>query len=427
MLGRIRFLFKYETVFRVEQPCKVRTIPFGVLLICLVLSLGFDPKLALASENPQVQAPSCVLMEATTGKIVWAKNPDQRMAPASLTKVLTALIALERGDLNDKIKVGPNPPRVEGTRVYLVEGEEATLENLLYAMLLNSGNDAALAIAEHFGGSQQGFARLMNEKAAALGARNSHFVSPNGLSDPNHYTTSRDLAVIARAALQNPDFRKIVATKTRPWNGQDWQTTLINQNKLLWKYPGADGVKTGYTTEARNTLIASATRNGQSFIAVVLDEPRGSVAEQDAAALLDYGFSHFQCLRLAKKNQLVSVLQVEKNKKIDLVAARDLTIVVSTGTKSNPVGELHLNSVHGPFPSGTQVGEMIFKEKGKVVGKVPVVNRQAWPAPPPGLAGWWLRLSLAFAVLWVLVTVAKNRQRARGRSVSSRSRTARIR
>jgi len=377
--------------------------------------------MALAAEIPQVQASSGVLMDATTGKILWSMNPDKPMAPASLTKVLTALIALEKGHLQDKIKIGPNPPRVEGTRVYLVEGEEVTLENLLYAMMLNSGNDAALAIAEHFGGSQEGFARIMNEKAAQVGAKNSHFVSPNGLSSPEHYTTSRDLAIITRAAMKNPDFRKIVATKTRPWNGQEWQTTLINQNKLLWKYPWASGVKTGYTREARNTLIASATRDGQSLIVVLLDEPRGSQAEKDAATLLDYGFNNFCCITLAEKHQLLSVVEINEEKNVELEAAEDLAVVLEKGTPINPAGELHLKAVYRALPPGTEVGEIVFKNDGRTLGRVPVVNRQAWPAPPPGFAGWWLRISAALVLVWLTGKILKNRRKRK--LVSSRRRS----
>ncbi len=386
---------------------------FVLFALCPRLSLTAAPTsaIALATEIPDVQASSGVLMDAVTGKILWSKNPDKPMAPASLTKVLTALIALENGNLEDKIKVGPNPPRVEGTRVYLVEGEKATLENLLYAMMLNSGNDAALAIAEHYGGSQEGFARMMNEKAAALGARNSHFVSPNGLSCPEHYTTSRDLAVITRAAMKNPEFRKIVATKTRPWNGQEWQTTLINQNKLLWKYPGANGVKTGYTREARNTLIASATRKGQSLIVVLLDEPRGSQAEKDTMSLLDYGFGHFECIHLAKKNQTLAVIRVNENHNVELVASRDLAAVVEKENPPYPTGQLHLRPVHRALPPGTEVGEIVFKEHNKILGRVPVVNRQAWPAPSPGLAAWWLRISIVLLLVWTTKKLLKNRRR----------------
>ncbi|MDN5344759.1 MAG: hypothetical protein PWQ18_870, partial [Clostridia bacterium] len=368
-----------------------------LILTCLILLISRSVP-ALAADGaapPDLKAATAVLMDSVTGTVLFAKNPDERKAPASTTKILTALIALEKGHLDDVITVGPNPPRVDGTRVYLVEGERVTLENLLYGMLLNSGNDAALAIAEHYGGSMEGFARLMNEKAAALGAVNSHFVTPNGLSDPNHYTTARDLALIARAAMQNETFRRIVATQTRPWRSQGWETTLMNQNRLLWDYQGADGVKNGYTTEAHFTLVGSATRQGQSLIAVVLDEPGGRGAEQDVAALLDYGFKEFRSLQLARKGEVVAVLDRGNGEKVEAAAAADMAIVRKNDGSPPPVGQLELSSLKGPVPAGSRIGAMVFRQNGEIVGRVDVINRQPIPARPPSFSDWWLRLSLA--------------------------------
>ncbi|QGP92475.1 D-alanyl-D-alanine carboxypeptidase [Neomoorella glycerini] len=381
----------------------------------LLLCTGALPALAAdAAGPPGLTAAAAVLMDTATGKVLFAKNPDERKAPASTTKILTAMIALEKGHLDDVITVGPNPPRVDGTRIYLVEGEKVTLENLLYGMLLNSGNDAALAIAEHYGGSMEGFARLMNEKAASLGALNSHFVTPNGLSDPNHYTTARDLAIIARAAMQDETFRRIVATRTRPWHGQEWETTLVNQNRLLWNYEGADGVKNGYTSEARFTLVGSATREGQSFIAVVLDEPGARAAEQDVAALLDYGFKEFRSFQLVRQGEIVAVIDPGNGKKIELAAAGDLAVVRKNDNSSPPTGQLQLSPLKGPLSAGTRVGEMVFRQDGEIVGRVDVINRQPIPARPPSLSDWWLRLSLALGAFFLLYRQAQvKRQRRR--------------
>lgn len=389
----------------------------AICLITVFFLLFITPYKVWAIDEetpPQITAAAAVLMDMATGKVLWEKNPDERKAPASTTKILTALIALEKGHLDDVITVGPNPPRVDGTRVYLVEGEKVTLENLLYAMLLNSGNDAALAIAEHYGGSQEGFARLMNEKAASLGAVNSHFVTPNGLSDPNHYTTARDLAIIARAAMQNETFRRMVATKTRPWQGQEWETTLINQNKLLWDYKGADGVKNGYTTEARFTLVGSATRDGQSYLAVVLEEPSFRAAENDVAALLDYAFKEFRSIQLVRQGEIVAVVEVSNGKKVELAAAADLAIVGKNDGSGPPAGRLELSTIKGPLPAGRSVGEIVFRREGEVVGRVTVVNRQPIPARPLSLGDWWLRFSLPVlgaAGLYFLMQAEKKRRR----------------
>ncbi|MGI6285277.1 D-alanyl-D-alanine carboxypeptidase family protein [Neomoorella humiferrea] len=393
---------------------KVRKVALLLAGLFLFFTGSLPARAASTGSPPEVTAAAAVLMDMATGKVLYEKNPDERKAPASTTKILTALIALEKGRLDDVITVGPNPPRVDGTRVYLVEGEQVTLENLLYAMLLNSGNDAALAIAEHYGGSQEGFARLMNEKAASLGAVNSHFVTPNGLPNPNHYTTARDLAIIARAAMQNETFRRIVATKTRPWHGQEWETTLINQNKLLWNYEGADGVKNGYTSEAHFTLVGSATRDGQSYLAVVLDEPSSRTAEADVAALLDYAFKEFRSFQLVRQGEIVAVVEAGDGKKVELAAAADLAIIGRNDGSGPPVGRLELSPIKGPLPAGRSVGEIVFRQNGEVVGRVAVVNRQPIPARPLSIGDWWLRFSLpvlGVAGLYYLVQAEKQRRR----------------
>ena len=384
-----------------------------LIFTCLMLfGITAIPALAAdAAAPPDLTAGAAVLTDFTTGIVLYAKNPDVHKAPASTTKILTALIALEKGRLDDVITVGPNPPRVEGTRVYLVEGEKITLENLLYGMLLNSGNDAALAIAEHYGGSQEGFARLMNEKAAALGAVNSHFVTPNGLSEPDHYTTARDLALITRAAMQNATIRRIVATKTQSWHGQEWETTLVNQNKLLWNYEGADGVKNGYTSESRFTLAGSATRQGQSFIAVVLDEPGPREAAADVAALLDYGFKEFRTVQLVRKGQVVAVIDRSEGEKVEVTAAADLVVVQPNDGSPLPLEQLQLSPFHGAVAAGTRIGEMIFRQDGKVVERVDVVNRQAIPARPLSISDWWLRLSFVLGTMFVLYRLSLVRRR----------------
>ncbi|MGI9861857.1 D-alanyl-D-alanine carboxypeptidase family protein [Moorella naiadis] len=377
-----------------------------------------SPNAAGLAPPPQLTAQGAVLMDLTTGKVLYAKNPDEHLAPASTTKILTALIAMEKGHLNDVITVGPNPPRVDGTRVYLVEGEQVTLENLLYGMLLNSGNDAALAIAEYYGGSMAGFARLMNEKAAALGAVNSHFVTPNGLPDPNHYTTARDLAVIARAAMQNETFRRIVATKTRPWHGKEWETTLVNQNKLLWNYEGADGIKTGYTSEAHYTLVGSATRQGQTFIVVVLDEPGGRAADKDASALLDYGFNGFQTIQLVRRGEVVGALHLDDKHRVELTATGDLAIVRPKNDGTRPGGQLYLLPFKRPAPAGTRIGEIVFQQNGEIIGRVDVTNRQPIPARPLSPAGWRLLTGLVLALAYGSYRLLQARRQRRGMAAS---------
>lgn len=387
----------------------------AVIFIAIIPGMLLTPiKPARAEPPPEVTAASAVLLDLTTGEFLFLKNPDKKKAPASITKILTALVALERGHLEDRITISANPPRAEGTRVYLVEGETVTLNDLLYGMLLNSGNDAALAIAEHYGGSKAGFAKLMNEKAKQLGANNSNFVNPSGLSEPGHYITARDMAIIARAAMQNKTLREIVATKTYPWYGQDWQTTLVNQNKLLWKYEGANGIKNGYTSEANFTLVVSATRQNQTLIAVLLDEPSSEQAEADAIKLLDYGFQTFQSYLLVKQGEIVATITLENGKKVELLARNDLAVITAANKDTAPTGYLQLVDYKRPVQANTSMGAMVFLLDGQEIDRVEVINRQPIPSQPLSLGDWWLRITLALVAVYLLVfTIKKLRRRNR--------------
>jgi len=349
----------------------------GTLILCLLFPLG-------AEAQPEIGAPAALLMERTTGQVLWSKNPHQLWPPASTTKILTALVALEKGKLDDVITVGPNPPQLEGTMVYLKEGERATLEDLLYALMLNSANDAALAIAEHYGGTEEGFVGLMNEKARSLGALSSTFVNPHGLPHPGHLVTAHDLALITRAALENPTFRMLVRTRTRIWQREEGLTELVNLNRLLWDYPGAQGVKTGYTSASGYNLVAYAQRGDQEYIAVVLGEPSARAAQREAARLLDYGFDNFQVCTLVRRGERVGSCRWQ-GETVDLVAAGDLTLVLPREAPL-PTARLKLHPFRPPLPAGRPIGELIYMQGDEVLGRVEVVNAQ--PLLFPDLLLW---------------------------------------
>jgi D-alanyl-D-alanine carboxypeptidase (penicillin-binding protein 5/6) len=236
-----------------------------------------------------IAAHGAVLMEMRTGKIFWQRNQGIRLAPASTTKILTALLVLERSKLTDHVKVPAEATRATGGSVRLRAGERLSVEQLLYGMMLGSANDAAIALANHAGGSVARFVNLMNEKARDIDARRSSFRNPMGLPQKGHLTTARDLGVISREALANPDFHKIVAARRYRWRSAQWHGELKNSNLLLEKYPGAIGVKTGNTIEAGFCLVAAAARGEKSLIAVILKSTEKS-GWHDAKALLDYGF-----------------------------------------------------------------------------------------------------------------------------------------
>ncbi|PTQ55900.1 MAG: D-alanyl-D-alanine carboxypeptidase [Candidatus Carbobacillus altaicus] len=247
---------------------------------------------------PSISARSAALIDVESGRILYGKDIDRELPIASLTKVMTAIVAIEEGDLNDVVTASPRAVGVDGSSIYLQQGETMRLNDLLYGLMLRSGNDAAVAIAEHIGGSEPGFVQLMNEKAAWLGLSHTHFVNPHGLDEEGHYSSARDLAVLSAYALKNPVFQEIVKTTktTAPLPGAAWERLWINKNKLLRLYPGADGIKTGYTEQAKRCLASSATRNGIQLAAIVLNDGNDW---GDSMALLDYGFTNFQWVRLA--------------------------------------------------------------------------------------------------------------------------------
>ncbi len=258
-----------------------------------------DPAPAVPEFHPEgLGAASAILVGAASGEILYAHGARERRAPASLTKVMTAVVVLERARLTDQVTVGPHAREAGGHGLGLRPGQRLSVQDLLSALLVVSANDAAVALAEHVGRSVPGFADLMNAKAQALGLRDSHFRNPHGLDAPDHYSTAYDLAILTRYALQSPTFAQIVRARhavitlkgpaKRRGRPALARRVLRSHNRLLTAFEGADGVKTGFTSEAGRCLVASALREGQRLIAVLLNDPR---RWEDAASLLEYGFT----------------------------------------------------------------------------------------------------------------------------------------
>lgn len=269
---------------------------FCAFLICV----GFAPSVSAVVAVPTVSAESAVLAEGDSGEIIWSVNADKRLPMASTTKIMTALVAIEASeDLDRKVIISPDACGIEGSSVYLKAGEQLTLEQLLYALLLESANDCACAIAIDVAGSVDSFAELMNATAEKIGMTGSHFTNPHGLDDAEHYTTASDLAKLTAYALNNENFSRIVATRktTIPLNGDEGTRLLINHNKLLKYYDGAIGVKTGFTKRSGRCLVSAAERDGVRMIAVTLCAPDDW---NDHAEMLDYGFSLYHHKVLAE-------------------------------------------------------------------------------------------------------------------------------
>jgi D-alanyl-D-alanine carboxypeptidase len=276
----------------------------GLLLVNALIFFGFAADPVWAEDELDIRAEAAILIDAKTGTVVYEKNADEPMYPASITKIVTGIVAIQSADLNESVTVSKEARHEEGTRVFLAEGEVVTVEKLLYGMLVNSGNDAATALAEHIDGTKEQFAERMNDFVRdTVGVKQTHFTNPHGLPDPEHYTTAHDMAMIARYAMQNELFREIVATKTKPWVGEEWESELMNHNRLLWTYEGANGIKNGFTSAAGFTLVSSAKRGDTEYIGVILKASSEKELYDDMTALLDYGFQHFESRLVMDKGE----------------------------------------------------------------------------------------------------------------------------
>ena len=281
---------------------------------------------AFNASSLSVSAESAILYEASTGEVLYEKNADQPMLIASITKIMTALVAIENADSRETVTITAESAGVEGSSMYLKPGEQLAMKTLLYGLMLESGNDAAVAIAVHVSGSVDKFAELMNKKAAELGCKNTHFVNPNGLDAEGHYSSARDVALIMAAALDNVAFRQIVSTKTITAEGRSFK----NHNKLLWSYDGMVGGKTGYTKRAGRTLVTCAERDGMSLICVTLNDPDDW---NDHIKLLDDAFSNYQVFHVCSEGQTMGSVPVISGMKssVDVLAASAGDILVKKG------------------------------------------------------------------------------------------------
>jgi len=335
----------------------------GLLVISLMLLWTGNVQALANGDQLQLEAESVVLIEGHTGTVLYAKQPQQTMYPASITKIVTGIVALEsRVDLDSMVKVSKEARGEEGTRVYLEEGEEQTLNDMIHAMLINSANDAATAIAEFLDGSKEQFARRMNAFIAdKVGVTQSYFTNPHGLPDPLQVTTAQDMALIARYAMQNEQFRAIVGTKKRPWPGLKWNSDLENHNRLLGSYEGTTGIKNGYTSAAGFTLVASAERDGMELIGVVLKAQTNKSLYQEMTQLLDYGFNGFELRKLFTAGEIYSYTdsqqeadqQEAEQAPVAYTAAEEIWAVVPKGEQGSVTVEKN-GTVYMTTSQGTQ-------------------------------------------------------------------------
>ncbi|MES2464478.1 MAG: D-alanyl-D-alanine carboxypeptidase family protein, partial [Armatimonadota bacterium] len=336
------------------------------------------------SKFPVISAPSSILIDADTGQVLWEKNADMRRYPASTTKILTGLLLAENSKPEDIITcTDKNITKIEPSSLHIKPWEKFTSKNLLYGFMLRSGNDGAVVIAEHLSGTVEKFADRMNARARELGATSSNFVNPNGLPDSKHYTTARDLAIIARGALENPRFADAVRTPQRRISrsivAQDSLITAKAKRMYYDKFPGADGVKTGYTRAAGHCFVGSATRDGRRLLSVVLGA--GDSAIGDTIPILSWGFKRFPAVVIARKGQPAGEVPVpfSATGKVQAIADGDLH---ATTDALHPNGGLvtqiePLPGLHAPVVRGQEVGTLVAKVDGRMIGSVPLLADQA--------------------------------------------------
>ena len=341
----------------------------GALAVCLS---AFPLVLGTGAAVPAVSASSAALYCPATGEFSFTQNADVRRGMASTTKIMTALVAIEQGDPAAEIVIPPEAVGVEGSSLYLKAGEKMTLRDLLYGLLLQSANDAAEAIAVAVGGSVEGFANLMNAKAAQMGLTDTHFTNPHGLADENHYTTARELAEIAAEAMQQPLFREICgARRAAIPNGDGGKRYLVNHNRLLFTYAGAVGVKTGFTKATGRCLVSAAQRDGVELIAVTLGAPDDW---RDHAAMLDYGFSAYERVTLAAAGQAFGVLPLLGGDEPDVeVCTPGEVSVVLPRTRGSIVERVVLNRPRfAPVYAADTVGRVVWFADGREIAAAPL-------------------------------------------------------
>lgn len=351
-----------------------------IVFVFLVI-FSFSLTVVHAEEDIVPNAKSAILIEASTGKVLYEKNIDEKYAPASMTKMMSLLLIMENIDnrnlrMDEVIKVSKNASSMGGSQIFLQENEEMTVEDLLKGITIGSANDATVALAERIGGTESAFVELMNKKAKELGLKNTNFKNPTGLDEANHYSSSRDMSIIARELVKHSkilEFSSIYETYLR--TDSDNKFWLVNTNKLVRFYPGVDGLKTGYTEEAGYCLTATINKDNMRLITVVMGEPTSSIRNSEVSALLDYGYNLYQKDTYITTEEIIDTVPVEKGKEefANIVVLNDVGTINKKGHKMGEITyELDLKKMKAPVKKGDIVGNLTIKEDGKVVNNVDI-------------------------------------------------------
>lgn len=317
-------------------------------------------------EVSAVSAKNAILLDAQTGRVIYEKGSTKRALIASTTKIMTALVVCEQCNVLDRMLIPKEAVGIEGSSIYLREGEVLTVQDLLYGLMLHSGNDAAVALAIYCGGTVEGFVQMMNDKAHRLGLENTRFENPHGLDSPGHYSTAQDMAKLAAYAMGNPIFSKIVSTKTVTAGSR----SLRNHNKLLWRVEGADGVKTGFTKSAGRILVSSATRQGRRLVVVTMNDPADW---NDHEALLEMGFSQYTLQQIVSEGDVLGTAEVAGGEagSVELIAVDSFSYPLTDGEVPKFVLQ-EPGFVYAPVACGQPAGFAYVCLNDTAVGKIPI-------------------------------------------------------
>lgn len=351
------------------------------IVLVFLLVFSFNIMGVKAYEDVVPNAKSAILIEASTGKVLFEKNIDEKYAPASMTKMMSLLLIMENIDnrnlrMDEVIRVSKYASSMGGSQIFLEENEEMTVEDLLKGITIGSANDATVALAERIGGSEASFVEMMNNKAKELGLKNTSFKNTTGLDEANHYSTAHDMAIIAKELVKHKkilEFSSIYETYLR--TDTEDKFWLVNTNKLVRFYPGVDGLKTGYTEEAGYCLTATINKDNMRLIAVVMGEPTSNIRNSEMSTLLDYGYNLWQKEVYITTDEIIDTLPIEKGVKesVNIVVIDEVGTINKKGHKLGEITyELDVKNIKAPIKKGEVVGNLIIKEDGKVVSNAKV-------------------------------------------------------
>ncbi|NLX62859.1 MAG: D-alanyl-D-alanine carboxypeptidase [Tissierellia bacterium] len=361
----------------------MKKILFWIMIIS-ILCLSITPT-SFAEGELNIKAKSAILMDYNTKKVIYEQNANEKVAPASITKIMTLLLAMEALEsgkitLNDEVRISAHAAGMGGSQLWLEEGEIQRVEDLIKAVAIRSANDASVALAEHIAGSEELFVKMMNDRAKELGMNNTNFANASGLPNENHYTSAYDVAIMSAELLKHEKIHKWLTTymdEMLVGKKKDKVQSLVNTNRLIKEYEGTTGIKTGSTSEAGHCLSASAKRNNLHLIAVVMGSDTSKIRFDETMRLLDYGFANYDSVAVGRKGDIIGKVNVYKGKTdfVEAVLERDSFLLLPKGDSGNITKEIVLlDFVEGPIEEGQELGKLIIKIDEVEVDSVKLVS-----------------------------------------------------